>query len=342
MDSIGSPYWVGYFIRTRAVILVDRTVINTSQDTFFAYSLNYDCMREFLRGYREVIEAETDRRKRQAAITRYEEWKARPEGIEFHRENNNRRLVSDREHRDRQGIELQNRTAQIQYVCAELDIPTLIHFTRVQNLCSILEIGLLGRSALEAQSLAQQPQYNDLQRIDGYMEAVCVSVSFPNYQMFYKYNHSSPAEWVVLLLDKDVLWELDCAFCQENASSGAIRNIPLEHLKRPDALEGMFVDYHHIRRQDLQIPNNYPTHPQAEVLVFESISVHYINAVHFLNSVALRRWLSNNQVTYSPSFFSNRRYFSPRSDWEIWRVDNSNVRVDCNQSSSISNGEIPF
>ena len=97
-----------------------------------------------------------------------------------------------------------------------------------------------------------------------------MSISFPNYQLFSKFswsdNESQPdySGWIVLLLDGKVLWELDCAFCQENAASNTVRHIPLEERKKPDALKGMFVDVccdtneTIYQRQSLQIPDHYP------------------------------------------------------------------------------------
>jgi len=110
-------------------------------------------------------------------------------------------------------------------------------------------------------------------------------------------------QWVVLLLDAKMLWELDCAFCQENASSNAVRFILLKDRKKPDALNGMFVeDYHTINRQSLQIPSDYPTNPQAEVLVFDTILARYINEVHFFTNTALEQWLASSQAAFSRTF----------------------------------------
>jgi hypothetical protein len=145
------------------------------------------------------------------------------------------------------------------------------------------------------------------------------------------------SQWVVLLLDAKVLWELDCAFCQENASSNAVRHIPLEDRKKTDALKDMFVeDYHIISRQSLQIPSDYPTNPQAEVLVFDGIPARYINEVHFLTATALDQWFSSNQAASSQTFSDGRRYlcqqeyFYGRCDYKKW------------QSAHFDNDDIPF
>ena len=80
-----------------------------------------------------------------------------------------------------------NREAQIQQICDERNIETLVHFTRVENLSSILQNGLLSRKALEIleETRGQQFLFNDRKRKDGHKDAICLSISFPNYQMFY-------------------------------------------------------------------------------------------------------------------------------------------------------------
>jgi len=74
----------------------------------------------------------------------------------------------------------------IRAYCAARRIDTLIHFTRLENLAGILADGILPRSAPGGQ--ARRVIFNDGVRIDGHKDAVCLSVSFPNYKMFYKYR----------------------------------------------------------------------------------------------------------------------------------------------------------
>ena len=215
-----------------------------------------------------------------------------------------------------------NREAQIQQICDERDIETLVHFTRVENLSSILQNGLLSRKALEIleETRGQQFLFNDRKRKDGHKDAICLSISFPNYQMFFKYRKmNSDEHWVVLLLDTTVLWELVCAFCQRSAAHKSVGNIPLADRKRPEALKGMFEDFYNIKHQDLQIPDNYPTHPQAEILVFNPIPVQYINEIYFWDSTALKEWRTDNSGNYSQTFPASQKYFKYRPDYEVWQ-----------------------
>ena len=149
--------------------------------------------------------------------------------------------------------------------------------------------------------------------------------------MFYSIRESkkkvegvNDSQWVVLLLDTKVLWELECAFCQRNAAHKAVSSISLEDRRKPAALKGMFEDFYGIRHQDLQIPQDYPTHPQAEVLVFDVIAVQYIKAIHFWDETALEKWRSNPIEIDSHIFSANREYFNARRDYGEWRPANFN------------------
>jgi len=143
--------------------------------------------------------------------------------------------VATRGRADKQ-IDYQN----IKAFCNQCGIATVVHFTRVENLPSILTYGLLSRKTLDSMDI--EYVFNDGQRIDRYYDAICTSISFPNYKMFYRYRINDPQNWAVLLLDVSLLWELDCAFCQENAASNAVTRVPLQERKKFSALQLMFAD----------------------------------------------------------------------------------------------------
>ena len=117
--------------------------------------------------------------------------------------------------------------------------------------------------------------------------------------MFYRYSSNNRNEWVILLLKPSILWELDCAFCQENAASNNVTRISLESRKQSSSLRMMFANYGHISRENLTIQTNYPSHPQSEVLVFNQILPQYISQVHFLNLLAAQQWLQNHSHNYN-------------------------------------------
>ena len=75
------------------------------------------------------------------------------------------------------------RIREIRGIVRDRQVDLLCHFTRIENLPSILLTGLQGRSQLRQAGLEFCPI--DFNRIDGCEGAVSLSVSFPNYKMFY-------------------------------------------------------------------------------------------------------------------------------------------------------------
>jgi hypothetical protein len=99
------------------------------------------------------------------------------------------------------------------------NITHLCHFTRLENLESILKNGICSKKELINNKA--QFVFNDESRLDGYPNAISTSISFPNYTCFYGMRKRSNAEsdWVVILLKPSVLWEKECVFFISNAAS---------------------------------------------------------------------------------------------------------------------------
>lgn len=211
------------------------------------------------------------------------------------------------------------RVRQIQQFVREQQISDLVHFTHLSNLENISRHGLISRAELEQLPQESRPYFPDDERIDGQRNAICLSVSFPNYRMFYRYRLQEPEGWVVIVLKPEILWELNCAFCLENAASNNVRFVPITERKQFSAFESMFTDYSEIEREKLNIPINYPTHPQAEVLAFDPIPVSYFKAVQFPSFKSLEKWKAIQENHSMISFVYNVQYFQPRSDWPHWK-----------------------
>ncbi len=223
------------------------------------------------------------------------------------------RLAIETEHQASQ----KSRASEIQKICEEYKIETLVHFTHISNLHSILQHGLLGRPKIGSMSGIEAPHCNDLLRLDGHCEAICLTISFPNYRMFYSYRRKNPPDtnWVILFLKPSILWELDCKFYKGNAASNKAKATAG---KTPDALRQMFS--RDIQPQYLEIPSNFTTDPQAEVLVFDSIPTDYINIVLFHTLESGNQWVNQHPANYSQKFYAETNdYFAPRQDWQIWK-----------------------
>ena len=221
-------------------------------------------------------------------------------------------------------IREQRRLKDIKWIVRDRRIDVLCHFTRLENLTGILRHGLLSRRTLSERHM--QFYAVDHERLDGCQDAVCLSVSFPNYMLFYskrmnyfKEQKVSDSQWVVLLLDVRVLWERECEFCQQNAASNVEREIPRRERRKPEALEKMFSDFEDITRYDLNLNRGFPTNPQAEVLVFGHIPAVYVKQVHFWDYFTFTNWRDHVRSLTAACVCHNPEFFRPRKDYEVWR-----------------------
>jgi hypothetical protein len=179
-----------------------------------------------------------------------------------------------------------------------------------------MEQGLIPRSITRAKGI--KVIFNDSDRIDGCPNANCLSIGFPNYKMFWACRQSyKDVRWVVLVVDLRVLWEKDCAFCQENAASNAVTCIPLTDRKGINAFNRLYDEIDgKPSRKDLGIPDRAPTNPQAEVLIFDIIKPELI-----LGVVVEDQFMEKEVKRLCPEVDTeiHAGFFSARKDYEYWK-----------------------
>lgn len=200
------------------------------------------------------------------------------------------------------------------------NIKEIIHFTQLDNLDSIMKNGLLSVEYLDENNI--RFFRNDYNRFDNFKNAICVSISFPNYQMFYKLRGEDKSKkWVVLIIKPEVLYEKACAFCSGNAASYKVNSIDIDKRMSGKSLESLFYDFldNDIEktREDLNIRNSYTTNPQAEVLVFDKIETKYIKGIVFSteDQDLLKKYTGKYKGV---RVVSNNYYYSARSDYKFW------------------------
>lgn len=194
-----------------------------------------------------------------------------------------------------------------------IEVPWLLHFTRAENLPSIMQHGLYPISRVG--EIGITPQVNDQLRLDGHLDGTSLSIAFPNYRMFWKCRQDNEGvEWVVLAIKRSVLWLKDCAFCRHNAADTRISSQPLEQLKTPAAFAGMFDEIDGVQsRQEQRLNLCDPTDGQAEVLVFDIIEPNLIFAAVFENTATLDKYKSifgERQIIVNSA---GKGYFAARS-----------------------------
>jgi hypothetical protein len=199
----------------------------------------------------------------------------------------------------------------VQEYAAEIGVKQLVHFTRESNLESILNRGLVTRDVLTREG------FNGNVRAD-YTSAVCVSIGFPNYKMWWGIRKDNPEiEFVLLVLEERALWELPCAFCSANAALGAIAAIPIAQRQTLQAFEGMYADVVGKERAKLDLPGYWPTNPQAEVLMLQGVPRKYIRGVVTLNAAQETRI---NEKFPGLKTWVHAGYFRYRKDYEFWKA----------------------
>lgn len=199
------------------------------------------------------------------------------------------------------GNDFATRSSEIRAVAEELRIPHLVHFTRCENLESILRHGV--HSIASCDELGVEAIRNDKLRLDNQPDGISVSIAFPNYRMFYKYRQlEMQTGWAILILSREILWEKECGFYKNNAADSRVRHRPRNLTTTAHAFLEMF-EGGNLGRNDWL--NSYdPTDSQAEVMVYGTIEPHFIEAIAFETKAAADRWA--NHVEGIETFFAGR------------------------------------
>ena len=197
------------------------------------------------------------------------------------------------------------------------DVKILVHFTRCDNLKNIFRYGLLTRSYLIDNKIYSI--FNDTNRFDGYKNAICASISFPNYKMFYRLRYENPSiKWAIIIINKKVLIDKECAFCIDNAASNSETSIPIQQKKNKEAFDRLFEEYPgQFSRETLGIAKNMTTNPQSEVLIFDNIELEYILGIIFENESDKEQY--KKDIPKEIEFIVHDNLFKGRVDYEYWR-----------------------
>lgn len=227
--------------------------------------------------------------------------------------------MTNLEHNSTNAVESQ----KIKDIITQRKIKNLFHFTLTENLQSIIECGgLLSRSRLEEEKLVFLG--HDSYRHDKCPEAVSLSVSFPNYKMFFKFFSSSKKTYAIIIIDSCVLYEHECYFCKTNAAAKTESRKVQNHRNTAKAFESMFDEIEgKLSRKETGLSSSYPTDPQAEVLVFGKIELKDIRSICFASEEEADEFerkidpalLGEVKITYD----SDGILWKPRHDWFNWR-----------------------
>ena len=151
------------------------------------------------------------------------------------------------------------------------------------------------------------------------LDAVSLSVTAPNYLMFYKYRAlKEKSNWVVITFDSQKILEYKCSFYRANAACMDSCQFKKEERQNVNSFEEMFSDwdpYHN--RWSLDLGSNETTNPQAEVMVFDAIPISCISRIVFQNERLPKKY-TPLLVKLGITSVYGKYFFSPRRDYKYW------------------------
>lgn len=212
------------------------------------------------------------------------------------------------------------------------EVNFLVHFTPISNLPSILKYGILPRSELNARRIhADTP---DKDRLDNRLDYSSFSIAFPNYKVFFNKRCTTQYQYAVLIIDPQIILDLPLSaisYLPGNAASNKINNA--ENYIGIDAVKALYSPTVQIgetiyTREQMGIPDHYPTNPQAEVFIRSAIKPQYIRSIKGETSaqVAEIKELLLHEAAQSPLLLKNKinynkDFFMPRVDHRFWKEE---------------------
>ena len=220
---------------------------------------------------------------------------------------------------------------KIKEIVTRRKIEYLVHFTRIDNLNSILKNGLIPVSMQQKMKIPSIR--NDDQRIDSKLDCTSCSIVFPNYKLFYTFReYKFPgSSWVVIVLDKDVLFSPSniTYYCQTNAAGVFPRISSAKELCTATAFENMFCDSlttkenKVIQRASLQISDYITTDPQAEILISDAIDKKYIGCICFQKQPDIDEYITRygKELLEKYDYQVVPGFFDARKDYMFWKKE---------------------
>ena len=221
--------------------------------------------------------------------------------------------------------------SQVKQIIEKRNIEYLVHFTRLDNLHSILQNGLVPVSIQQKMKIPSI--HNDEQRIDMKLDCTSCSVGFPNYKLFYTFReYKYPGtRWVIIVLDKDVLFSPTniAYYCHTNAAGIFPRISSAKELCTANAFENMFCDSittkenKLIQRESLKINDSITTDPQAEILISDIIDTNYIGCICFHSQQDIDDYIQQNgsEVINNYEHQIVPGFFDARKDYLFWKKE---------------------
>lgn len=205
-------------------------------------------------------------------------------------------------------------------------IKKLIHFTNIQNLQSILNLGILPRNVLNEKNIVYK--YTDEKRFDGRPDCTCLSIEYPNFRMLHYKKYNSVNRYAMIVLDAESILSNDAKkyYVYINAAnSNATYQLTSDKLTSPRYLKNMFLpivsDAKYTYEREDTDPDFITTNPQTEILINGSIETKDILEVHFSNSDdfnLFKKSCTSEQILNEYKFLVSDFYFKEDRELVKW------------------------
>lgn len=205
-------------------------------------------------------------------------------------------------------------------------IKKLIHFTNIQNLQSILHLGILPRNVLNKKNIVYK--YTDEKRFDGRPDCTCLSIEYPNFRMLHYKKYNSVNRYAMIVLDAESILSNDAKkyYVYINAAnSNATYQLTSEKLTSLRYLKNMFLpsvsDAKYTYEREETDPDFITTNPQAEIFINNSIDTKDILEVHFSNSDdfnLFKNSCTSDQILNEYKFLVSDFYFKEDRELVKW------------------------
>ena len=211
-------------------------------------------------------------------------------------------------------------------------ISYLTHFTRIENVRSVLRYGILPRAVVRGNKAMTSAKVYDRGLPIPWTRLVPFNLSLPDYKLFSELEGTDLSHCAVLLIDAKVLCDFPFYFFTDRAAefinAAPMPNMFLTEGTRVKDFKALFEDAGEVKRDTLDLESFYPTNPRSELLSFFPVPPSYIRQVCFMNEYKFNQWfLHNTEFTLSvkaKDFWAcGIQYFSPRYDSAAWKTRGS-------------------